>query len=176
LSDLAAGISARVSCETVADVVGHDGGTGIDISADLIVVQAAEPAEVGFVCCGRCDQNCYAPMPRSTREGRQPAFRSTTSTTIQMFRWIECVGAELLARCNVVAAVDVLVDMGLLRPSISTIGGAVACPTSSVIDCNLTHLSGSCVSCVLTEAVTLSAPRPAQTASSQNPEFFEEPH
>jgi len=48
-----------------------------------------------------------------------------------MFRRIECVVAELLTKGNVVAPVDVLVGMGLLRPSISTIGGAVACPTLS---------------------------------------------
>ena len=59
-----------------------------------------------------------------------------------MFRRIECVVAELLARGNVVAPVDVLVGMGLLRPEHLDNWRRGRVPyLERVINCNLTRLS-----------------------------------
>jgi len=59
-----------------------------------------------------------------------------------MFRRIECVVAELLTRGNVVAPVDVLVGMGLLRPEHLGDWRRGRLPyLERVINCNLTRLS-----------------------------------
>ena len=59
-----------------------------------------------------------------------------------MFRRIERVVAELLARGNVVAPVDVLVGMGLLRPEHLDNWRRGRVPyLERVINCNLTRLS-----------------------------------
>ena len=59
-----------------------------------------------------------------------------------MYRRIECVVAELLARGNVVAPVDVLVGMGLLRPEHLDNWRRGRVPyLERVINCNLTRLS-----------------------------------
>ena len=59
-----------------------------------------------------------------------------------MFRRIECVVAELLARGNVVAPVDVLVGMGLLRPEHLDNWRRGRVPyLECVINCNLARLS-----------------------------------
>ena len=59
-----------------------------------------------------------------------------------MFRRIKCVVAELLARGNVVAPVDVLVGMGLLRPEHLDNWRRGRVPyLERAINCNLTRLS-----------------------------------
>ena len=59
-----------------------------------------------------------------------------------MFRRIERVVAELLARGNVVAPVDVLIGMGLLRPEHLDDWRRGRVPyLERVINCNLTRLS-----------------------------------
>ena len=59
-----------------------------------------------------------------------------------MFRRIECVVAELLTKGNVVAPVDVLVGMGLLRPEHLDNWRRGRVPyLERVINCNLTRLS-----------------------------------
>src|SRR5262249_3235781 len=59
-----------------------------------------------------------------------------------MFRRIECVVAELLTKGNVVAPVDVLVGMGLLRPEHLHNWRCGRVPyLERVVNCNLTRLS-----------------------------------
>ena len=59
-----------------------------------------------------------------------------------MFRRIECVVAELLSKGNVVAPVDVIVGMGLLRPEHLDSWRRGRVPyLERVINCNLTRLS-----------------------------------
>ena len=59
-----------------------------------------------------------------------------------MFLRIECVVAELLAKGNVVAPVDVLIGMGLLRPEHLNNWRRGRVPyLERVINCNLTRLS-----------------------------------
>jgi hypothetical protein len=59
-----------------------------------------------------------------------------------MFRRIECLVAELLTKGNVVAPVDVLVGMGLLRPEHLGNWRRGRLPyLERVINCNLTRLS-----------------------------------
>ena len=59
-----------------------------------------------------------------------------------MFRRIECVVADLLTKGNVVAPVDVLVGMGLLRPEHLNNWRRGRVPyLERVINCNLSRLS-----------------------------------
>jgi hypothetical protein len=70
-----------------------------------------------------------------------PAMRVSVGDD-PMFRRIECVVAELLTKGNVVAPVDVLVGMGLLRPEHLHNWRRGRVPyLERVVNCNLTRLS-----------------------------------
>jgi hypothetical protein len=78
------------------------------------------------------------------KHARQPAMRVSVDDFQDdlMFRRIECVVAELLTKGNVVAPVDVLVGMGLLRPEHLHNWRRGRVPyLERVVNCNLTRLS-----------------------------------
>ncbi len=91
---------------------------------------------------GAVAQQKHHDLVKSTRGG--PAMRVSVDNFRDdpMFHRIECVVADLFAKGNVVAPVDVLVGMGLLRPEHLNNWRRGRVPyLERVVNCNLTRLS-----------------------------------
>ena len=87
------------------------------------------------------DHGCEGDAPEERSEEAR-AWPAPKKQRDPMFRRIECVVAELLTKGNVVAPVDVLVGMGLLRPEHLDNWRRGRVPyLERVINCNLTRLS-----------------------------------
>jgi hypothetical protein len=85
---------------------------------------------------------CGALAPQKDRDCWAMRISIANFHNDPMFRRIECVVAELLSKDNVVAPVNVLVGMGLLRPEHLDSWRRGRVPyLERVINCNLTRLS-----------------------------------